>query len=126
MQQCDACLAAARAAEAVLRARGDELLALEAQLLLRSVCETVEPKLVAADIALFRSLLSDVFPGVRYDAVPLDELLGHVRQVCLERQLLPSDAWMQKLVQVYQMQTLHHGIMMVGPSAGKCKFQFVC
>jgi dynein heavy chain 1 len=110
---------AARAAEAVLSATGDRLVALEAQLLMRSVCETVLPKLVAGDIGLFHSLLGDVFPGVQYEQVALDQLLLNVRAVCAERQLLPSDAWIAKLVQLYQMVALHHGLMMVGPSAGK-------
>jgi hypothetical protein len=109
----------AAAAAAVLSASGEQLVALEAQLLMRSVCETVLPKLVAADIGLFHSLLRDVFPGVRYESVALDAVLVNVRAVCAERQLLASEAWLAKVVQLYQMVALHHGLMMVGPSAGK-------
>jgi dynein heavy chain 1 len=36
------------------------------QILIQSVCETMVPKLVAEDIPLLFSLLSDVFPGVAY------------------------------------------------------------
>ena len=37
----------------------------EQEVLIRSVCETVIPKLVAEDIPLLHSLLSDVFPGAK-------------------------------------------------------------
>ena len=36
------------------------------QILIQSVCETLVPKLVAEDIPLLQSLLSDVFPGIQY------------------------------------------------------------
>jgi hypothetical protein len=36
------------------------------QILIQSVCETMVPKLVAEDIPLLFSLLSDVFPNVGY------------------------------------------------------------
>lgn len=36
------------------------------QILIQSVMETMVPKLVAEDIPLLHSLLSDVFPGIVY------------------------------------------------------------
>ena len=36
------------------------------KILIQSVCETLVPKLVAEDIPLLQSLLSDVFPGIQY------------------------------------------------------------
>lgn len=38
----------------------------EQEILIQSVCETMVPKLVAEDIPLLFSLLSDVFPNVNY------------------------------------------------------------
>eukprot|EP00116_Pleurobrachia_bachei_P013385 sb/3473647/ len=38
----------------------------EQDILIQSVCETLMPKLVAEDIPLLQSLLSDVFPGIQY------------------------------------------------------------
>lgn len=38
----------------------------EQEILIQSVCETMVPKLVAEDIPLLFSLLSDVFPNVQY------------------------------------------------------------
>ena len=46
----------------------------EQEILIQSVCETMEPKLVAEDIPLLFSLLNDVFPGVSYHRLPMDKL----------------------------------------------------
>ncbi|GAA5808073.1 hypothetical protein MFLAVUS_001455 [Mucor flavus] len=92
----------------------------EQQLLISSIRETVEPKLVAEDIPLLTSLLADVFPGVHYAPVNLDRLKDELRKVCHERRLVAGEAWMDKVIQLYQIQNIHHGLMMVGPSgAGK-------
>ena len=74
------------------------------------------PKLVADDIPLLTSLLADVFPGVEYAPVDLDRLKEELKKVCEERRLVPGDAWMEKVIQLYQIQNIHHGLMMVGPS----------
>ena len=39
------------------------------------------PKLVAEDIPLLFSLLSDVFPGIEYQRADMAELKKHIRQV---------------------------------------------
>ncbi|KAJ8651627.1 hypothetical protein O0I10_012803 [Lichtheimia ornata] len=88
----------------------------EQQLLISSIRETMVPKLVADDIPLLTSLLADVFPGVEYAPVDLDRLKQELKKVCEERRLVPGDAWMEKVIQLYQIQNIHHGLMMVGPS----------
>lgn len=68
------------------------------------------------------SLLSDVFPGVEYKPVDLEKLRTEIKNVCKERHLLAGDLWMEKVLQVYQIQNINHGLMMVGPSgSGKSK-----
>eukprot|EP00741_Cyanophora_paradoxa_P023561 tig00021590_g22758.t1 len=88
----------------------------EQGVLIRSVLETLVPKLVADDIPLLRSLLADVFPGVSVhtrDTAALREAAG---AVCAERGLVPGEAFLDKLLQLAQIAALHHGVMMVGPS----------
>ncbi|BGP45295.1 dynein heavy chain [Rhodotorula kratochvilovae] len=89
----------------------------EQEILIQSVTETIVPKLVAEDVPLLTSLLADVFPGVEYVPVNLDKLKEHVFAVCKERHLVADDVWLQKVVQLYQIQNIQHGVMMVGPSA---------
>ncbi|KAI8810266.1 dynein heavy chain [Cladochytrium replicatum] len=88
----------------------------EQKIVIQSVRETVSPKLVANDILLLQSLLADVFPGVVYEPVSLDRLREEIRKVCAERRLVDGEFWMEKVIQLYQIQNIHHGLMMVGPS----------
>jgi len=88
----------------------------EQEILIQSIAETVVPKLVAEDIPLLKSLLSDVFPGVPYLPADMSKLKNEIIQVCKERNLEPSDSWIEKVLQLYQIQNIHHGLMMVGPS----------
>ena len=49
--------------------------------------ETMVPKLVAEDIPLLHSLLSDVFPGVAYRPSLMKDLRHELRKVCSEMHL---------------------------------------
>ncbi|KAI6162009.1 dynein heavy chain protein 1 [Pisolithus thermaeus] len=85
-------------------------------ILIQSVTETIVPKLVADDVPLLTSLLADVFPGTDYVPVDLDALREQIIQVCSERRLVPGEKWVAKILQLYQIQKIQHGLMMVGPS----------
>ncbi|KAK6191509.1 hypothetical protein SNE40_003176 [Patella caerulea] len=94
----------------------------EQEILIQSVMETMVPKLVAEDIPLLHSLLSDVFPGVKYSAAEMKLLRQEIRKVCKEMYLCYGEgddvgtSWVEKVLQLYQITNLHHGLMMVGPS----------
>ncbi|XP_014790579.2 cytoplasmic dynein 1 heavy chain 1 [Octopus bimaculoides] len=94
----------------------------EQEILIQSVMETMVPKLVAEDIPLLYSLLSDVFPGVSYTPAEMKALRAEVRKVCQEMFLTYGEGdeqgvqWVEKVLQLYQITQLHHGLMMVGPS----------
>ncbi|KAF9072690.1 dynein [Rhodocollybia butyracea] len=85
-------------------------------ILIQSVTETIVPKLVADDVPLLTNLLADVFPGVDYMPVDLDRLREEIYKVCKERKLVTGDRWISKILQLYQIQKIQHGLMMVGPS----------
>jgi dynein heavy chain 1 len=57
-----------------------------------------------------------VFPGVDYIPVDLDALREKIVQVCAERRLVDGEKWIAKILQLYQIQKIQHGLMMVGPS----------
>ncbi|KAJ9067522.1 dynein heavy chain [Entomophthora muscae] len=59
--------------------------------------------------------MTDVFPGVDYAPVDLDRLKEEIIKVCGERNLA-EPIWMDKIIQLYQIQNIHYGLMMVGPS----------
>uniref|UniRef100_A0A1B0B0C4 Dynein heavy chain, cytoplasmic n=1 Tax=Glossina palpalis gambiensis TaxID=67801 RepID=A0A1B0B0C4_9MUSC len=103
----------------------------EQEILIQSVCETMVPKLVAEDIPLLFSLLSDVFPNVGYTRAEMKGLKEEIRKVCEEDYLVCGEGdeqgaawmekgfgetWVEKVLQLYQISKLNHGLMMVGPS----------
>ncbi|OCH92714.1 dynein heavy chain protein 1 [Obba rivulosa] len=88
----------------------------EQVILIQSVTETIVPKLVADDVPLLTSLLADVFPGTDYVPVDLDALREQISKVCAERRLVEGERWIAKILQLYQIQKIQHGLMMVGPS----------
>ena len=61
------------------------------------------PKLVAEDIPLLQSLLSDVFPGVKYVGAEMKKLKSEIKKVCHEMNLVygegeePGSAWVEKV-----------------------------
>lgn len=78
------------------------------QILIQSVCETMVPKLVAEDIPLLFSLLSDVFPGVQYMRGEMTALREELKKVCAEMYLIYGDGddvgsmWVEKVMGQYQ------------------------
>lgn len=73
------------------------------------MCETMVPKLVAEDIPLLFSLLSDVFPNVCYTRAEMEGLKEQIRKVCAEEFLVCGEGdeqgahWMEKVN--WQIQT---------------------
>ena len=88
----------------------------EESVMLRSICENIIPKLVAEDIPLFKSLLSDVFPGAEANSIELDALKKQIISITKEINLVPSEQWVEKQLQLYSTQVIRHGVMIVGPS----------
>ena len=61
------------------------------------------PKLVAEDIPLLHSLLSDVFPGVQYTRAEMGALRAEIYKLCTEMHLVagegdsPGAQWVEKV-----------------------------
>ncbi|RYH29526.1 AAA family ATPase, partial [archaeon] len=89
---------------------------LEKDVLLKSTCDSILPKLIAEDIPLFVSLLDAVFPGAFLPPIGNDVLISAIKSVCSEECLEVGEEWLQKIIQLKQIQDIRHGIMMVGPS----------
>ncbi len=87
-------------------------LRLDRQILIQSVCETMVPKLVAEDIPLLFSLLSDVFPGVQYMRGEMTALREELKKVCTEMYLTYGDGddvgstWVEKVRRASEYSTL--------------------
>ena len=61
------------------------------------------PKLVAEDIPLLHSLLSDVFPGVKYSRAEMGALRAEIGRLCAQMHLVagegdsPGSYWVEKV-----------------------------
>ena len=88
----------------------------EPEILVQSIRETIAPKLIKSDVEIMMGIEEICFPGVKYVPANLVELEAAIRRLAAERQLVVNDLWMTKVLQLYQIQKIHHGVMMVGNS----------
>ncbi|KAF2488243.1 dynein heavy chain, N-terminal region 2-domain-containing protein [Neohortaea acidophila] len=88
----------------------------EPQIIVQSIRETIAPKLVRDDALRMEQIEKDAFSGVEYIPASLEALRKALQEVVAERKLVATDSWLTKVLQLYQIQSLHHGVMMVGSS----------
>ncbi|CRG93244.1 dynein heavy chain, putative [Plasmodium gallinaceum] len=92
----------------------ENIVAVEQTLLLKSVCDTVYPKLVSSDILLIKNLLTGVFPNANTAAFEEKALINEIYRMCKLRYYTPEEKWITKICQIYQIMKLQHGVMLVG------------
>jgi dynein heavy chain 1 len=88
----------------------------EQELIIRSISETVAPKLVGTDLPLLKTLMKDVFPGIKQENRVFVELMKCIDDEVKARHFKKGDVWLSKIIQLYQIAELHHGFMVVGPT----------
>lgn len=88
----------------------------EPEIIVQSVRETIAPKLIKSDVDIMTTIEGECFPGVKYVPANLHALEEAIRAIAAERHLVVTDIWMTKVLQLYQIQNIHHGVMMVGNS----------
>ena len=88
----------------------------EPQIIVQSLRETISPKLIRDDVNIIREIEETSFPGVQYIPAALGPLEEALRREANDRRLVFSDTWRIKALQLFQIQQLHHGVMMVGSS----------
>lgn len=89
---------------------------LEPQILVQSIRETIAPKLVREDVETMKSIESAHFPGIKYISADLNKLQNAIRIEATDARLEVNEAWTTKVIQLYQIQAIHHGVIMVGDS----------
>ncbi|KAL8693410.1 MAG: hypothetical protein Q9218_001759 [Villophora microphyllina] len=89
---------------------------LEPQMIVQSIRETIAPKLISRDIDVMKQVQVEIFPGVNYVSAGLEQLRAAIATEAAEKEYVVNEAWMMKIIQLYQIQAIHHGVMMVGQS----------
>lgn len=75
---------------------------------------------MAHDIPLFNGIISDLFPGITLPKPDYDLMTVNMLEVCQKKNLQPTEAFLTKVTQTYEMMLVRHGFMLVGePFAGK-------
>jgi len=74
----------------------EEMELFEQKILLRSVCETIIPKLIAQDVPLLSSLLTGVFPGSSIPVIEEKDLRKTLDMVCKVWNFKPNEKFISK------------------------------
>lgn len=90
----------------------------EDQLLLRALEDVNVPKFTKEDIPLFRNIISDLFPRTKRPQIDYADLLDKINIACGNHNILPTESFLQKIIQLYDTIQVRHGLMLVGPAGG--------
>ncbi|KAL4494234.1 hypothetical protein ABPG73_018753, partial [Tetrahymena malaccensis] len=106
-----------RALKAILTAAGNLKRVMtdsEDIICLRALMDVNLPKFTINDIPLFKSITSDLFPGVELPFIDYGDLLESLKNACKESQLQPKQNFLNKCIQLYDTINVRHGLMVVG------------
>ena len=92
----------------------------ESILMLRAINEVNLAKFLAFDLPLFKGITSDLFPGVVIPEIDYKNMFECIEIKLKEMNLQKTEYFTTKIIQLYEMILVRHGLMVVGwPFSGK-------
>jgi dynein heavy chain len=111
-----------RAVKTTITAAGnlkrDEPDADEMVLLLRALQDVNIPKFLEMDLPLFEGIIADLFPGKKRPELNYGALMKTMQEQIRKFGLQPVKFFITKVIQLYEMIVVRHGLMLVGPTGG--------
>jgi len=106
-----------RALKAMLTACGNlrrQLDYEEDMLALRALYDVNVPKFTSNDIPLFLGITSDLFPSIDLPKPNYGKFMEALKENCVDNNLKPKEAYLEKCIQLYETLCVRHGLMLVG------------
>lgn len=86
--------------------------------MLKALRDVNLPKFLKDDLPLFDNIILDLFPGVEKPDTVDKALIAQLSESCKAQNLQPTDAFINKVIQLYDTTLVRHGLMLVGPTGG--------
>ena len=103
-------------ASAALRKNNADLS--EEKIVLRAIIDVNLPKFLQQDVQLFEGIYKDLFPGIDIPEPARDDIKRHMDIKIKEKRLQGTPWFVEKVLQIYEMLLVRHGLMIVGDSMG--------
>jgi dynein heavy chain len=92
----------------------------ESIVMLRAINDVNLAKFLAPDVPLFKNITSDLFPGIVLPEPDYTHLIACMKNQIKNLNLQAGDYFIEKVIQLYEMIIVRHGLMIVGlPFSGK-------
>jgi len=92
----------------------------ESILMLRAIKDVNVAKFLKYDLVLFDGITEDLFPGVNLPEIDYKNMFDCIDIALKNRKLQKVDYFIEKIIQLYEMILVRHGLMVVGlPFSGK-------
>ena len=83
-------------------------------IVLKALIDINLPQFVGDDLSLFKGIVSDVFPKIPAPSVSRPILRNGLEETCRKRNLQPTEWFIDKIIEFYEMIQVQHGIMIIG------------
>ena len=90
----------------------------EDMILLRALCDANVPKFLSQDLVLFSGITSDLFIGKKKEETDYGILMNSILKNIEDKGLQRKQTFVTKILQLYDVMCVRHGLMLVGPTGG--------